>query len=322
MRRTSSRPPRTSISPLIARARQRVHGRRGFRPALSWLEDRTLLATVTWASGVSGDWDNPAMWTGGAVPGPGDDAVIPFGDITVTHSSPASDSVNSLTMSSSDSALDLSNGSLALATTSSTAGELAIEGATLSTAGDLTVDGSMTWVGGTIAGGGSLAIASGATLSLSNNSSAIETLDGVVLENAGATSVSPAYNLYLSGLALENGAGIDNQPSGSFTLLTSAEISSDDTATFFTNEGSLIDVSGQTTIQPAFTQAAVSRRQAACWARRRTWRPSRPAARWTGSMSAPTCSAWGRSSVRSSRGGRLSPDRRGKRSAPRPRGAR
>jgi hypothetical protein len=61
--------------------------RRVFRTLVSQLEDRTLLATVTWAGDVRGDWDDAAMWTGGAIPGPADDAVIPFSDITVTHSS-------------------------------------------------------------------------------------------------------------------------------------------------------------------------------------------------------------------------------------------
>ena len=41
------------------------------------------------------------------------------------------------------------------------------------------------------------------------------------------------------------------------------------------------------------------RRRAACWARRRTWPRSRPAARWSGSTSGPTSSAWVRSCARS-----------------------
>ena len=36
-----------------------------YRPAVIGLEDRTLLSTITWASDVSGDWDNASMWTGG-----------------------------------------------------------------------------------------------------------------------------------------------------------------------------------------------------------------------------------------------------------------
>jgi hypothetical protein len=84
------------------------------------------------------------MWTGGLVPGPGDDAEIGFPGITVTHTSSASDSVNSLTLSSNQSALDISNGSLSLGKTSSIAGNVSIEGATLSTSGGLTVTGSFT----------------------------------------------------------------------------------------------------------------------------------------------------------------------------------
>ena len=44
----------------------------------SCVEERTLLSTIPWAADVSGDWDNPSMWTGGVVPGPSDDAVVGF----------------------------------------------------------------------------------------------------------------------------------------------------------------------------------------------------------------------------------------------------
>jgi hypothetical protein len=89
--------------------------RRACRPLLSRLEERTLLATVTWASDVSGDWDSPAMWTGGAVPGPNDDAVISFSNITVTHDTSASDTVDSVNCAA---ALDITSGSLTIDTTS------------------------------------------------------------------------------------------------------------------------------------------------------------------------------------------------------------
>ena len=54
MRRNVPRSVRTS-SPVL---------RHLFRPAVIRLEGRTLLSTITWASDVSGDWDNPSMWTG------------------------------------------------------------------------------------------------------------------------------------------------------------------------------------------------------------------------------------------------------------------
>jgi Bacterial Ig-like domain (group 3) len=230
--------------------------RRAVRLVCEAMESRTLLSTmITWASDVSGDWDDSAMWTGDAVPGPADDAVIPFSDITVTHSTATADSVNSLT---SQAALDLTDGSLSLATTSSISRSLTLQGATLSTAGTLTVNGSMTWVGGTVSGGGVLDIASGASLNLGNGNNATETLDGAELQNAGTASLSTA-NDNSSGLALENGAGIDNQSGGGFTLLKQATVSSDGSATYFTNEGSLTQgagVVGVSLIEPVFTQTS------------------------------------------------------------------
>ena len=105
MRRRRTRPSRTS-SPVF---------RDAFRPAPLWLEDRTLLSTIAWASDISGDWDNPSMWSGDVVPGAGDDAVIPFGDITVTHTSAVNDTVDSINC---EAVLDLTSGSLTIDTTS------------------------------------------------------------------------------------------------------------------------------------------------------------------------------------------------------------
>ncbi len=76
------------------------------------------------------------------------------------------------------------------------------------------------------------------------------TLNGVVLQNAGtATLATPGE------MALQNGAGIDNQTSGSFTLQDNTTISSDSSPTYFNNEGSLIQIAGdQSTsiIRPRF----------------------------------------------------------------------
>ena len=173
--------------------------RRGFRPAVSRLEDRTLLATMLWTNAAGGDWDVASNWVNAAdptdqhVPIASDDAQINLSGITVTHSSPASDSVNSLTISASDATLNISNGSLALlspTTTSTDAGGLSMSGGTLSTAGTLTVGGSMSWTGGTISGGGTLAIPAGATLAFGTSSDfTTETLDGVTLDNSGTVTV-------------------------------------------------------------------------------------------------------------------------------------
>jgi hypothetical protein len=96
---------------------------------------------VSWINPSGGDWDTPSNWSAGALPGPSDDVVISQPNITVTHSTSAIDIVNSLMISSTQSSLDISSGSLALATTSSVAGAFSIEGATLSTSGYLAVAG-------------------------------------------------------------------------------------------------------------------------------------------------------------------------------------
>ena len=166
MRRKSSRSPHTSTTAVIAPLPPRVV-RRGFWPAPSQLENRTLLATVAWASDVSGDWDNPSMWTGGAVPGPSDDAVISFSDITVTHDTSASATVDSLNCAAG---LDITSGSLSIDTTSpsqpssTVSGQFNLNGASLALlAGNLGLSGGGT-ISGTISG------AAGTNLSLNGES--------------------------------------------------------------------------------------------------------------------------------------------------------
>jgi len=122
----------------------------------------------------------------------------------------------------------------------------------------LTVTGTMTWVGGTMSGFGTLDTPTGATANLGDGSNVTETLDGVELRNAGTAILSDAGNNSY-GIALDNGAGIDNQVTGSFTIGSNVTISSDGSATYFTNAGSLsqpASASGSTIVQPAFTQTS------------------------------------------------------------------
>jgi hypothetical protein len=76
------------------------------------LESRMLPSTIAWLRPVSGDWDNPANWAGGHVPGFNDTAIIPFRGITVTHATAAADTIQSL---DTEAAMDISAGSLTLA---------------------------------------------------------------------------------------------------------------------------------------------------------------------------------------------------------------
>jgi hypothetical protein len=98
------------LSP-AGRRRPAPRGARGFRPELVALESRTLPSTIAWLRPVGGDWDTPANWAGGRVPGANDTAVIPFRGITVTHATAAADTAHSL---NSEAALDISAGSLTI----------------------------------------------------------------------------------------------------------------------------------------------------------------------------------------------------------------
>jgi len=197
---------------------------------VSRLEDRTLLATVSWTNPAGGDWDTPSNWSTGNVLGPSDDAVIAIPGITVTHSDSAADAVNSLTISASDAALNLSNGSLAMAATSSIAGSVTMSGGTLSTAGSLTVSGSMDCTGGTITGGGALTCQGG--ISVSGSGAVL--LDAISLNNYGSLDFSQsnsAPRVLLDAISLNNygtatwnsgglsagdGAVINNEPGATF----------------------------------------------------------------------------------------------------------
>ena len=221
MRRKSHRSPRFSFPGLIV-PRFGCGPCRGVRPTVNRLEDRTLLTTVSWINPAGGDWDTPSNWSSDALPGPTDDVVIALSGITVTHSSTASDSVNSLTISASDATLDLSNGSLSIASNSSISGNLSIEGGDLSVAGTLTLGGPMTWTGGTISGSGIVAAQAGLTLGGPSDANS-ETLDGATFENAGTATLSSGASPFSSGLCWNPGPfSIINPPAVSHCCPTPA----------------------------------------------------------------------------------------------------
>jgi hypothetical protein len=134
------------------------------------LEDRALPSTVTWTNSAGGDWDTPSNWDANRVPIATDDAVINFANITVTHSSSAADSANSLT---SQAAIALSAGSLSLTNASLVNNALNISGGTLTNSGNTIVNGSLTWGNGTLSGSGSLTANGGMTITGG------DTLDGL-----------------------------------------------------------------------------------------------------------------------------------------------
>jgi hypothetical protein len=195
----------------------------GFRPRLEALEDRALPSTVTWINPGGGDWDTAANWSDGTtnrLPGAGDDAVINTAGITVTHTSFAGDSVNSLTSAAT---LAISGGSLSLSAASEV-NALTLSGGTLTGAGNLTVDNALTWTGGAMSGPGHTA--ANGTAEFGGSGPA---LSGRIFDNAGTAQVDNGTTVTLVGSAVFN-----NQAGGTLTLQGTGSLGN-----FFSSSGQI-----------------------------------------------------------------------------------
>ena len=151
------------------------------------LEDRLMLAADTWINPAGGDWATSSNWSSGALPGPGDDAVINAlnpGAI-VTHSQNVTDTIHSLA---------------AAAPITLSGGELDLSGGT-STAGLLSDSSPFSLAGGNL----SLADVQAGTAVLATNHGG--TLDGVTL--GGTLTVSGGAITIAGGLTLAGGAVAD-----------------------------------------------------------------------------------------------------------------
>jgi len=142
------------------------------------------MAQVIWTSSTSGNWTTAADWSGGAVPGAGDDVLINVPNVTVTVNS-GSLAVNSITTTSS--ILSVAAGAqLAIANGGVFGGNYQQSGGTVSFGGQVNFNDAFT------ESGGSLSIASGADFAGTDlitggivTSSIFATFTGAYQQNAG-----------------------------------------------------------------------------------------------------------------------------------------
>ncbi|MGA2496664.1 MAG: hypothetical protein ABSH20_02925, partial [Tepidisphaeraceae bacterium] len=188
------------------------------------MERRVLLASISWISDAGGFWDDPANWSGGVVPGPGDDVVISrAANPAVTIRTGVS--VDSL---DSENGLSLTAGALTVATDSVIAGIFTFSGGTLNASGPLTISGTATWTGGDIGNG---TITNTGTVTLSGGGDKVID-NGATLSNTGAI-VQQGGRLVLS-----NGT-VQNQTTGVYDFQTDNTIVSNGGTNSFNTVGLL-----------------------------------------------------------------------------------
>ncbi|MGH7136620.1 MAG: hypothetical protein ACREHD_12835, partial [Pirellulales bacterium] len=186
-----------------------------YRASASWpferLEPLVLLATDNWIGpNIGGDWNTPADWSTGAVPGAADTAYIGPG-YTVAFASGDTSQVTALDV---DGTLDVSGGNLSIGNTVGSNFTLDA-GGTLGGAGAVTVSNAAadTWSGGTMLDTGATTFAVGTTLTM--NGAALVLAGGRTVGGAGAANLTSALNAGTGGGTVDFA---DLQVTGGFDL--------------------------------------------------------------------------------------------------------
>jgi hypothetical protein len=202
----------TVTSKLLAQAHPRSPS---FRPHLEILEGRTLPAIVTWINPAGGDWDTASNWDAGQVPTASDDAVIDMANISVTHGTGATDTVNSL---NSRAVFAISAGSMSLTAASTFQSSLNLSGGALMGAGNQTIQGLFSWSNGTLSGPGHTLAQGGIALG-GTGASGGPTVDNRALDNAGVATLTGTLNITsLNGATFTNLVGATFQADADVTF--------------------------------------------------------------------------------------------------------
>jgi RHS repeat-associated protein len=185
------------------------------------LEERVLLATVTWTNPAGGDWDTAGNWSTGTLPKSGDDVVIGTlnSGASVTHAQTTTSAVKSITADgpitlsqgtlqvsgalSDSSAVSLTGGVLRNATIA--AGTTLMASSSTSTLDDVTLSGTL-HLGSSLLGAGSVQVTdtahTGAGLTLNSGSVLLDPYTGLTFAGtqtlAGSGAVTADYNSVLA----------------------------------------------------------------------------------------------------------------------------
>lgn len=196
------------------------------------LEQRALLAAVTWDGGGNGvDWSDPLNWSTNALPGAADDVTIDA-PATVRHTSGFS-TVRSL---DARSAFQLAGGTLSLADASEIDSGFEFSGGTLAGTADLTLRGSANWTNGVLEGTGKLVVSQGAVLTIAGPTINLWRS----LDNAGTLNWTPGQLDMIDSI-------VTNLPGGVFNATGNGVAQGLSGVTRFVNQGSFVRSGGGAT---------------------------------------------------------------------------
>src|SRR5205814_715074 len=179
------------------------------------------MATKTWIDGT-GNWNTAADWNTGTVPGPGDDAVIPFGSVSL-HTPVA---VGSISLTTSSATLGIVDpGTDTVTGDFSNSGTVGVDYGTSSDT-TLTIGGTLTnsGTGSFNIGYSQLTAASMVTAAGLSNSGTINLVGGFVGGNSGQATldiVDPAPATWTGSLSLQ-GPALLEFGSGAITSIASS----------------------------------------------------------------------------------------------------
>jgi fibronectin-binding autotransporter adhesin len=160
------------------------------------------MAAINWVGG-SGDWDNGALWNGGAVPTSTDTVQIAIPGVTVTVST-AGDAAYSLTTSAST--LDITGGSLFTISSASFGGAYEQSGGLYMCSGA-----GASFMGGIAMTGGTMEALAGATLNIASGGSLAGTVSGTgTLSFSGGTSfINAGFHSTISSIVVSADLGFN-----------------------------------------------------------------------------------------------------------------